>query len=124
MKRMKIRTVALLTLLTLGAATAVPAQADPGGKPDLTGTWEASTPDGPQTIVVRGDSTASFGEETVRWRIFQDTIYIQFGDEWVGYNFVLEGDTLTLSGGDLEDPIELTRIGPAPKSSRRAGSPR
>jgi hypothetical protein len=78
--------------------------------PDISGSWQAETPDGPQTVVVRTDSTASFGEETVRWRIAADTIFIQFGDEWVGYNFVLEGDSLTLSGGDLMDPITLKRV--------------
>ncbi len=78
--------------------------------PDIAGSWQADTPDGPQTVVVRSDSTASFGEETVRWRIAADTIFIQFGDEWVGYNFVLEGNSLTLSGGDLMDPITLKRV--------------
>jgi hypothetical protein len=79
---------------------------------DITGTWQADTPDGPQTVVVRADSSASFGEETVRWRVSADTVYIQFGDEWVGYNFELDGDLLTLSGGDLEEPITLRRVGP------------
>jgi len=79
---------------------------------DLSGTWEAETPDGPQTIVVRPDSTASFGEEIVRWKIVADTIYIEFGDEWMGYNFELAGDSLTLSGGDLLDPVTLRRVGP------------
>jgi hypothetical protein len=78
---------------------------------DITGTWQADTPDGPQTVVVRADSSASFGEETVRWRVSADTVYIQFGDEWVGYNFELDGDLLTLSGGDLEEPITLRRVG-------------
>jgi hypothetical protein len=80
---------------------------------DISGTWEAETPDGPQTVIVRSDSSASFGEETVRWKLLADTIYIEFGDEWVGYNFLLQGDLLTLSGGDLEEPVILKRIGPA-----------
>jgi hypothetical protein len=83
---------------------------------DITGTWQADTPDGPQTVVVRADSSASFGEETVRWRVSADTVYIQFGDEWVGYNFELDGDLLTLSGGDLEEPITLRRVGPSSTS--------
>jgi len=84
---------------------------------DITGTWEADTPDGPQTVVVRADSSASFGDETVRWRVVADTVFILFGDEWVGYNFQLDGDQLTLSGGDLEEPITLRRIA-APLDSR------
>ena len=83
--------------------------------PDITGQWQAETPDGPQVVTVRPDSTASFGEESVRWRVAADTIFILFGDEWVGYNFLLEGDALTLSGGDLMDPITLTRVGDVPE---------
>lgn len=80
--------------------------------PDISGTWEVDTPEGPQTVVVRQDSSASFGEEIVRWRMIADTIFIAFGDEWVGYNYLLHGRTLTLSGGDLEEPYDLKRIGP------------
>jgi hypothetical protein len=79
---------------------------------DISGTWEVETPDGPQTVVVRQDSSASFGDEIVRWRMIADTIFIAFGDEWVGYNYVLRGRTLTLSGGDLEEPYDLERVGP------------
>ncbi len=79
---------------------------------NLVGTWQAETPDGPQVVVIRADSTASFGEETVQWRIDQDAIFILFGDEWIGYDFVIAGKSLTLSGGDLEEPVTLERIQP------------
>ena len=97
-------------LIAVAALCWVPSGFAAQDVPDITGSWQAETPDGPQTVVVRSDSTVSFGEETVRWRIKADTIFIQFGDEWVGYNFRLEGDSLTLSGGDLMDPIILKRI--------------
>ena len=100
----------IIAILTLVVATStLRAQSTP----DITGTWQVDTPDGPQTVVVRPDSSASFGEEIVRWRMIADTIFIAFGDEWVGYNYRLRGRTLTLSGGDLEEPYDLTRIGPA-----------
>jgi hypothetical protein len=82
--------------------------------PRLEGTWKAQTPDGPQTVVVRPDSSASFGDETVRWRVVADSIFIAMGDEWTVYRFALAGRKLTLSGGDLEEPIVLQRVGPAP----------
>lgn len=78
----------------------------------IAGTWEVDTPDGRQQIIVRMDSSASFNEETVRWRIYDDKLYIAFGDEWVGYDFELKRKSLTLSGGDLEEPIALSRVGP------------
>ncbi|MDH3457765.1 MAG: hypothetical protein OER90_13080 [Gemmatimonadota bacterium] len=97
----------VLTLTVLGVPT-VHAQAPT----DLSGTWQAETPDGPQTVVVRSDSSASFGEEMIRWRIVADTVFLVLGGEWIGYNFRLRGRTLTLSGGDLEEPVELQRVGP------------
>ena len=78
----------------------------------LDGTWEADTPDGPKEIVIRADSSVSYGDETVRWRVQGDSLHIAFGDEWMVYGFALRRDKLTLTGGDLEDPIELRRRGP------------
>jgi hypothetical protein len=104
--------------------------------PRLDGTWRAKTPDGPQTVIVRADSSASWGDETVRWRIVADSIFIAMGDEWMVYNFKVAGRRLTLSGGDLEEPILLERVGPAtprpdsvavpkapPMTSRAEGAP-
>jgi hypothetical protein len=97
--------LALATTLAPGLAAQRP--------PRLEGTWRAQTPDGPQTVIVRADSSASFGDETVRWRIVADSIFIALGDEWTVYRFVLAGRKLTLSGGDLEEPVVLQRVGPA-----------
>jgi hypothetical protein len=42
-----------------------------------------------------------------------EIMYIAFGDEWVGYDYILQDNTLTFSGGDLEEPISMVRVGPA-----------
>lgn len=105
-----IATAALLLPAALSAQTARTATANE--LPDVSGTWEAETPDGPKHVVVRGDSSASFGEETVRWRLLPGVLWIAFGDEWVGYTFVIKGNTMTLSDGDLEEPVFLKRVGP------------
>ena len=100
---------AALLLAVAGAGTAV-AQGQPL---KLAGTWRASTPDGPQSIMIRADSSASWGAETVRWRLVADSIHIAFGDEWMVYKLEVRGDKMTVSGGDLEEPIVLKRTGPA-----------
>jgi hypothetical protein len=71
-----------------------------------------NTPDGPREVIIRPDSSASFGEETIRWRVIGDSIFLAFGDDWVGYVFKLKGNELTVSGGDLEEPMQLKRVGP------------
>jgi hypothetical protein len=78
----------------------------------IVGTWRAQTPDGPREVVVRADSSASYGEDTVRWQLVGDSLFLAFGDEWVGYVVEVKGSRLTISGGDLEDPMTLKRIGP------------
>ncbi|MFQ5549964.1 MAG: hypothetical protein ACE5FJ_01855 [Gemmatimonadales bacterium] len=80
--------------------------------PDISGTWESETPDGPQLIIIRSDSSASYGDETVRWRLEADSIHIAFGDEWTVYGLVVDGEIAIMSGGDLEEPVELRRVGP------------
>jgi len=104
------RTFRILTTLACVASPLV-AQSHVSGQ-DISGTWEVDTPDGRQQVIVRLDSSASFNEEIVRWRIHDDLLYIAFGDEWVGYDFEVRRGTLTLSGGDLEEPITLDHVGP------------
>ncbi len=79
----------------------------------IVGTWRAQTPDGPREVVVRADSSASYGQDTVRWRLVGDSLFLAFRDEWVGYVIQVKGSRLTISGGDLEDPMTLKRVGPA-----------
>jgi len=106
-------TIAFLVTLTAGTAAQQ--------LPDISGTWEADSPDGPVSIIVRTDSSASFGDEIVRWRLAADTVYLALGGEGMAYNYKLRGKTLTLSGGDLEEPIDLKRLGPP--SARPEGIP-
>ncbi len=119
----------LFVVLTLGFPGVLAAQTE---LPDLSGTWRVETPDGPQEIVIRPDSSASFGEDIVRWRLEPDSIHIALGDELMVYAVKVQGNKLTLSGGDLEEPMDLERVGPAtprkegvevppaPPASRRA----
>ena len=110
---MTLRTLAIIGLGLALVPAGLNGQSAPSGNlPDITGTWQVDTPDGPQTVVVRPDSSASFGDEIIRWRVVSDTVFLAFGDEWIGYNFALRGRTLTLSGGDLEEPYDLRRVGP------------
>ena len=110
---MKRPVLALLILVT--AAGRAAAQA-----PSILGTWgadlkDAKRKDAPRIVIVRPDSSASYGTETVRWRIRAkgDSVMLALGGEWVTYGFRVKGDKLTLSGGDLEKPITLTKAGPA-----------
>ena len=101
------------SFLSLAAMVCASSLAAQQGKIQLGGTWKAETPDGPRSVIIRPDSSASYGDETVRWRLRGDSIHIAFGDEWMVYKYQVKGNKLTLSGGDLDDPITLKRTGPA-----------
>ncbi len=98
---------------------ATPAAAQTSAKtPGVLGTWkfdlEQGKKSGPRTVIVRPDSSASYGDETVRWRMKPDSLLLALGGEWVSYRLRLGrgGKRLTLSGGDLTDPMDFDLVGP------------
>ena len=109
---------AALVLVLLTALTPAAVHAQKEG-PEFTGTWRvdatADVKNGPREVIIRGDSSASWGKETVRWRVKGDKMSIALGGEWETYKFKLKPKdaTLTLSGGDLQQPVTLKRVGPA-----------
>jgi hypothetical protein len=110
-------------IVLLAAALVLAASSASAQAPSILGTWQADLKDAkrtdaPRTVIVRSDSSASYGTETVRWRIHQkgDSVALALGGEWVTYGFKVKGTKLTLSGGDLQKPITLTRLGePTPR---------
>lgn len=100
---------------------AVLVSAVPGGveaqAPAIHGTWkfdlkQGDKKPGPRTVIVRPDSSASYGAETVRWRIVGDSLALALGGEWVSYRLRVKDRRLTLSGGDLTDPVTFELVGP------------
>jgi len=106
-----------IAALLLLASAAAPLQGQAPNGTTLSGLWQLEKgkvkSDGPKTVMIRADSSASWGKETVRWRLKEDQIMIALGGEWETYKLKLKGNRLTLSGGDLTDPITLKRVGPA-----------
>lgn len=81
------------------------------------GTWKVDarldTRGGPREVVIRADSSATWGKETSRWRLKGDSIMVAIGGEWETYRLRVNARTLTISGGDLQQPISLQRAGAA-----------
>ncbi len=117
----------LLTLASVfGLASGLAAQAPAGGRrAPIEGKWEAKAEDESRIIMVRGDSSAQFGDQTARWRVVGDSLWITLGDGlWQVYGMKLQGDRLTISGGDLEKPVILRRVGtPTPRPDSVAVPP-
>jgi hypothetical protein len=105
------RGLLLVCLLCALPGAAVSAQGR--SAPRLVGKWEAHTDDGPRLIMVRSDSSAQFGDQVARWRVVGDSVWFTMGDGvWNVYGLKVQGDKLTISGGDLDKPVTLRRVGP------------
>ena len=103
------RLILFVALSAVGVPVVLEAQSDGGS---LLGTWQAKADAEVPEIIIRADSSASYGTETVRWRVRTDTIMIALGGEWVCYKLRVKGDKMTLSEGDLVEPLTLKRVGP------------
>lgn len=104
-------------ILLLAATVPADAQQRPAALPNILGTWrfdlhQGDKKEGPRTVIVRADSSASYGDETARWRIVGDSLWLAIGGEWEVYGYKVRGNRMTLSGGDLTDPIVFDRTGP------------
>jgi hypothetical protein len=115
-----MRSIMTAAALGLVAALAAPAGAAAQGRRatphPLAGTWQLEkgkvAADGPRTVIIRADSSASWGREMVRWRLTGDRIMIALGGEWEIYRIRIRGDRITLSGPDLPEEVTLRRVGP------------
>ena len=110
---------------SLAVASGLAAQTtDAPRRPRLEGKWQAKAEDEIRHIMVRSDSSAQFGDQVARWRVVGDSLWLTLGDGvWQVYGMKLEGDKLTLSGGDLEKPVTLRRVGPATARADSVGIP-
>jgi len=110
------RFVSLVCALLVALVARSAAQASSPSGAGLLGTWQfdlkQGEKSGPRTVIVRSDSSASYGKETVRWRLKPDSLLLALGGEWVSYKLDLKGKRLVLSGGDLNEPITFNLIGP------------
>lgn len=102
----------IVAAAVLGIPSAAAAQQAP-----ILGTWkfdlkQDQKKEGPRIVIVRPDSSASYGTQTVRWRLVGDSLALALGGEWVNYSLKLKGKSLTLSGGDLNEPVTFQRVGP------------
>ena len=103
-------------VMMLGVSTLAAQTSGASGGQAVSGTWQLEKgkikANGPNVVVIRSDSSATWGKETVRWRLKGDQIMIALGGEWETYKLKVKSDRMTLSGGDLTEVITLKRVGP------------
>lgn len=99
-------TIALL--ISWNSCAQIGAKAQQG---NLTGVWQNNDFGYQMTLILQPNNTGEFDGETIKYLIKETTLSITQNNETNTYTYVLKGNSLTLSGGDLEKPILFTRQG-------------
>jgi hypothetical protein len=102
--------------ILLGAALLAPPIAG-AQQAAILGTWkfdlkQDQKKEGPRIVIVRADSSASYGTQTVRWRIVGDSLALALGAVLLNYRHKHKRKKLTISGGDLNQPVNFQKVGP------------
>jgi hypothetical protein len=82
--------------------------------PNLAGTWHAKEHGFTMILILRADGTGTFDDEAIKYTIIGNKLAITEDGEVNQYTFTLQGNSLTLSGGDLDKPMIFERQGTAP----------
>jgi hypothetical protein len=98
--------------LSLTGIPAAAAKEIPQGQ-DIIGTWTANVGGQQWTVVFNAGGSLTVNGTSGTYRFGGGTLTITLGGQTVTYNATLSGNTLTLSGGDLNAPLTFTRQGAA-----------
>jgi hypothetical protein len=85
-------------------------------KSALVGAWSGNFGGEPFQLILNADGTGQM-DGPIQWQVQGNKLVIAEDDGSTDYHFVLKGSKLTVSGGDLEAPLTLTRIGGAGKAA-------
>jgi hypothetical protein len=105
-----LRALLLALLLSSNAALASPA---------LHGTWSAAVDGQPLVVTFNADGSGAINGAPMRWQTMMRLLFVQpQGGQVVTYSFGAQGDTLSVSGGDLPGIVALTRGTAAAQAAR------
>jgi hypothetical protein len=111
MNRIMLPFSLLACTMVLGLSDAGAGQSSP-----LVGTWSGDFAGEPFQLILNADGTGQM-DGPIQWQAQGNKLTITEDDGSTEYKFVLKGSKLTVSGGDLEAPLTLTRTGGAGKSA-------
>lgn len=108
----------ILTVLVVCVCTVASGafEAKAGQNSALVGTWSGNFGGEPFQLILNADGSGQM-DGPVKWQAQGNKLVIIEDDGATEYNFSLKGSKLTVSGGDLEAPLTLTRTGAAGKSA-------
>lgn len=111
--------VRILVVAIVCAAPAFGQQAPAG----LVGTWRGQEQGAAAELVLRADGTGAYNGEPFQYAVLGGNLIVNSGGETALYAFQVKGDSLTVAGGGLAAPLQLTRAAPGSKPPVRAAAP-
>ncbi len=90
----------------------------------IFGTWQNSQFGYQMTLMLNPDGTGEFDGEPIKFLTQATTLSIIVAITTTDYSYNLQGNSLTLSGGDLDGQVTFTRSGsPSPQDASMAKPP-
>ena len=86
-------------------------------KPGITGNWVNKEFGYEMKLQLNENGKGVFDDETISYSIVGTKLSIKFEEETISYGYKLNGSVLTLSGGDLDAPINFGKQGGSISSS-------
>ncbi|MFZ6000791.1 MAG: hypothetical protein ACOYW3_09795 [Bacteroidota bacterium] len=118
MKSFKIWIVIFLAAATGHAQIGAKAQ-----QSSLAGVWQNSQFNFQMTLLLNADGSGEFDGDAITYTTQGNQLRMTQNGEVTSYNFVLQGNSLSLSGGDIDGTIVFTRNGqsaaPTPKAAAK-----
>jgi hypothetical protein len=113
----------LIVLATLGWMSALGvSEVLAGQNSSLVGTWSGDFAGEPFQLILNVDGTGQM-DGPIQWQAQGNKLTITEDDGATTYNFTLKGSKMTVSGGDLEAPLTLTRVGGSGKAAPPGAPP-
>jgi hypothetical protein len=76
----------------------------------ITGTWRNSSMGFNMDLTLKPDGKGAFDEESITYEYSGNILVVKSGGNKTTYMCMLEGNNLTLSGGDLDAPLTFTKV--------------
>jgi len=98
----------LLILVSIPAFAQIEAKVQ---HPKIQGTWQADSNGDRMILKLNADGSGEFDGEAINYTTKDNkfTLTIVAESQTVVYNFKLQENSLTISGGDLDEPVTFSR---------------
>ncbi len=110
-----IRKIVVLLCISVSCGAQIGAKAQQ--QRAIHGLWQNSQFGYQMTLMLNPDGSGEFDGEPIKYSTAGDRLSLELGGSTTVYIFSLQGNSLVLSGGDLQGKVTFTRNGSAPVSA-------